>query len=63
MRTLCSRGCSNNELIAEGVETAAELATLRELGVPKAQGYLLGRPASYELARTLTLVHCVGSRG
>jgi PAS domain S-box-containing protein len=31
--------------IAEGVETEAELATLRRLGVPLAQGYLLGRPA------------------
>ena len=32
-------------LLAEGIETAAELATLRELGVTLAQGYLLGRPA------------------
>jgi EAL domain-containing protein (putative c-di-GMP-specific phosphodiesterase class I) len=31
-------------IIAEGVETAGELATLRLLGVTKAQGYLLGRP-------------------
>ncbi|MGH8898143.1 MAG: EAL domain-containing response regulator [Egibacteraceae bacterium] len=31
-------------LIAEGVETAAELAVLQHLGVPLAQGYLLGRP-------------------
>jgi PAS domain S-box-containing protein len=31
--------------IAEGVETEAELATLRRLGVPLAQGYLLGRPS------------------
>jgi EAL domain-containing protein (putative c-di-GMP-specific phosphodiesterase class I) len=28
------------------VETAAELATLKELGVNKAQGYFLGRPIS-----------------
>jgi EAL domain-containing protein (putative c-di-GMP-specific phosphodiesterase class I)/DNA-binding response OmpR family regulator len=34
-------GC---ELIAEGIETAAELAALRELGIPYGQGYLLGRP-------------------
>jgi EAL domain-containing protein (putative c-di-GMP-specific phosphodiesterase class I) len=33
-------------LVAEGVETAAELATLEELGVPMAQGYFLARPAS-----------------
>jgi len=31
-------------VIAEGVETAAELDTLREVGVPWAQGYHLGRP-------------------
>lgn len=31
-------------VVAEGVETAGELATLRRLGVPLAQGYLLGRP-------------------
>lgn len=31
-------------LVAEGVETADDLATLRELDVPLAQGYLLGRP-------------------
>lgn len=35
-------GCA---LIAEGVESAAELAELRDLGVTHAQGYLLGRPA------------------
>jgi EAL domain-containing protein (putative c-di-GMP-specific phosphodiesterase class I) len=35
-------GC---ELIAEGVESAAELSELRSLGVTSAQGYLLGRPA------------------
>lgn len=34
------------EIIAEGVETASELDTLRELGVQKAQGYFLGRPAT-----------------
>ncbi|WP_100502305.1 EAL domain-containing protein [Geodermatophilus chilensis] len=31
-------------LVAEGVETAAELAALARLGVPLAQGWLLGRP-------------------
>ena len=32
-------------IIAEGVETAGELAELVRLGVPLAQGYYLGRPA------------------
>jgi len=32
------------EVIAEGVETAAQLDALRELGAEFAQGYLLGRP-------------------
>jgi EAL domain-containing protein (putative c-di-GMP-specific phosphodiesterase class I) len=36
---------TGTHLVAEGVETAAELATLRELGVPWAQGYHLARPA------------------
>lgn len=31
-------------LVAEGIETPAELATLRSLAVPYGQGYLLGRP-------------------
>lgn len=30
-------------LLAEGIETEAELAALRTLGVPQAQGYLFGR--------------------
>jgi diguanylate cyclase (GGDEF)-like protein len=32
-------------LVAEGIESAAELCTLLELGVPLAQGFYLGRPA------------------
>ncbi len=36
------------EVIAEGIETEAELATVRELGVTLGQGYLLGRPAPAE---------------
>jgi EAL domain-containing protein (putative c-di-GMP-specific phosphodiesterase class I)/GGDEF domain-containing protein len=31
-------------LVAEGVETADDLRVLRDLGVPLAQGYFLGRP-------------------
>ncbi|NML46968.1 EAL domain-containing protein [Ramlibacter sp. G-1-2-2] len=35
-------GCT---VVAEGVETEAELQVLRQLGIDKAQGFLLGRPA------------------
>lgn len=35
-------GC---RLLAEGIERTAELDTLKALGVPYGQGYLLGRPA------------------
>ena len=38
--TFC--GC---DVVAEGVETEAELAVLRGLGIKAGQGYLLGRPA------------------
>ncbi len=43
---------TGSTLVAEGVETAAEVATLIELGVEKAQGYFLDRPMSRE-----TLLH------
>ncbi len=33
-------------VLAEGVETVAELTSLTRLGVPLAQGYLLGRPSA-----------------
>jgi EAL domain-containing protein (putative c-di-GMP-specific phosphodiesterase class I) len=39
---------TNCSLVAEGVETDAELATLRGLGVAYGQGYLFGRPAPIE---------------
>lgn len=35
---------TGSQVIAEGVETEAELSTLRELKVGNAQGFLLGRP-------------------
>jgi EAL domain-containing protein (putative c-di-GMP-specific phosphodiesterase class I) len=36
------------QVIAEGIETDAELSTVTELGVTLGQGYLLGRPAPAE---------------
>jgi len=38
-----ARGTSAS-IVAEGIETAEELATLKHLGVPYGQGYYLGRP-------------------
>lgn len=43
-------GC---RIVAEGVETAEELAALRKLGIEKAQGYFLGRPMPLEDAARL----------
>ena len=34
--------------VAEGVETEEQLAVLRKLGCPRAQGYLLSRPLPVE---------------
>ncbi|HYM85042.1 MAG TPA: EAL domain-containing protein, partial [Candidatus Dormibacteraeota bacterium] len=42
-------------VVAEGVETPAQLHLLRSIGVPLAQGYLLGRPSAIPDARTLDL--------
>lgn len=33
-----------HRVVAEGIETAAELAAVHEIGVDRAQGYGLGRP-------------------
>lgn len=34
-------------IVAEGIETNAQLAVLRDLGVPCGQGYILGRPVPH----------------
>lgn len=46
MLSFCRR--TNAALVAEGVQTPAELATVRRLGVTRAQGYLLGRPEIWD---------------
>lgn len=38
-----------SHIIAEGVETEAELAVVRDLGIPFGQGYLVGRPVASPL--------------
>lgn len=40
-------------LIAEGIETAAELDALKRLGVPWGQGYHLARPAALPMPRSI----------
>ncbi len=40
-------------IVAEGIETGSELDTLTALGVPRGQGYLLGRPLALVDARAL----------
>ncbi len=36
---------TNAAIVAEGIETAAEMATLKDIGVYGGQGYFLGKPA------------------
>jgi EAL domain-containing protein (putative c-di-GMP-specific phosphodiesterase class I) len=50
------------DAIAEGVETQQELRVLAELGCPKVQGYLLGRPMPAEQVQ-LALETCPGLLG
>ena len=45
-----SLGCN---IVAEGVETAAQLQALNELGCTYAQGYLIGKPLALEDAVAL----------
>lgn len=45
------------ELIGEGVEEPADLRMLCELGIPYAQGYLLGRPAAEPATRVAEAAH------
>lgn len=47
-------------IVAEGIETAEELATLKALGVAKGQGYLLGRPMDIRSAVALVDAPVVG---
>jgi len=52
MRLVVSLGAElDMEVIAEGVETEEQLEMLTDLGCPRAQGYLLGRPMTAELVQ------------
>lgn len=44
-------GALGRTVVAEGIETAAELAKVRELGIDMVQGFYLGRPSRKELQR------------
>jgi EAL domain-containing protein (putative c-di-GMP-specific phosphodiesterase class I) len=54
---------SNRDVIAEGIETAAELATLRALDMRFGQGYLLGKPADASTWSAMGLSAPPGSMG
>jgi EAL domain-containing protein (putative c-di-GMP-specific phosphodiesterase class I) len=45
---------------AEGVETADDFTRMRDLGCHQIQGYLFGRPMSFE--RATELIHGTQSR-
>ena len=51
---------TGSEIVAEGVETASELRTLRNLGAQRAQGYLLGRPMPLDQAACLSRLQADG---
>lgn len=46
-------GATGSSIVAEGVETASELATLKLLGAHMAQGYFLGKPMPMAAASKL----------
>lgn len=55
-RAVSSFGAETNcKVVAEGVETMAELSVLRELGVDNAQGYLIGKPTPIANAAALAV--------
>ena len=41
--------------MAEGIETAEQLAVVRDLGISAGQGYLLGRPGKEPVAEQIDL--------
>jgi diguanylate cyclase (GGDEF)-like protein/PAS domain S-box-containing protein len=52
VETLCDLAARlGKEVVAEGIETAEQLETLKQLGVTYGQGYLIGRPMPADRAR------------
>lgn len=47
---------THTELIAEGIETASEFSTMRDLGIAHGQGYLIDRPAACPALQPSTAV-------
>ncbi len=61
MRLILSLGTELGlDVIAEGVETQQEFRMLRDLGCPKVQGYLLGRPMPAREAHNAIAETCAG---
>lgn len=54
-------GNMNVEIIAEGIETKDELETLKNMGIPLGQGFLLGRPSSIESKKNDPVKKLTGS--
>ena len=46
---------TGTEVIAEGIETEDELATLKGLGIKYGQGFLLGKPGPLSMLHGLSL--------
>ncbi|MBX3631662.1 MAG: phosphodiesterase [Simplicispira sp.] len=54
---------SGTHLVAEGIETEAELRVVRDLGIPLGQGYGLGRPQAEPAAQVLPTAQAVIASG
>lgn len=49
----------NTQLVAEGIENESDLAVIKDLGIPIAQGFLLARPATDPARRPSDAAHAV----
>ena len=51
------------EVIAEGIETEAQLTALKRMGCEHGQGYYFSKPVDALTARGLLAAHCNASKG